>query len=1169
MTSPLQPLKGSQSLASHPEDHVWLSASAGTGKTHVLTARVFRLLLRPGVNPENILCLTFTKAGAAEMAERIHNRLAAWVQMDDRSLFLDLEALGEDSGPEARERARTLFARVLDASGGGLRIQTIHSFCQTLLSAFPIEAGLIPGFRPLDERKQKAMARAALADLLVRAEAEGNAALIADMQALSLRLGEEGAEGFLGRCAAAHDAMTSLPQDIQPWLRSMLGLPMGDIAAEVANACADDMFDMASLRRIAAANAAWATKTALETCDLIARWRSASGEGRAAALPELLSVFWTGKGEPRKYSPKLIDAEPDYEALAARLAECCDALLKLQARAAWADLFAQALSAGRTYALAYAEAKRLAGAVDFDDLIRKTVGLLNENHMADWIRYKLDQTTDHILVDEAQDTNISQWQIVKEITSDFFSGEGAKEGIVRTIFTVGDFKQAIFGFQGTSPEAFRAAELFFSRRSAEAEHVFHRLSLIQSFRSTPPVLDLVDAVVAELGSDRLGLAEAAEPHQSAVPHPGEVILWNPVSATSLSDQDSEDEGEEDWLTDAVREHAARLAVQIREWWKGGQMLQSKGRALRPGDVMILVRKRSDLARLIVARLYEEGVPVAGIDRLRLNAPLAVRDLLAAVRFALQPEDDLNLANLLVSPLIGWSQEQLLERARREKGVRLWGHLRRTVDHRHSGEGRNLPPQAVRPEDGDSGFRRNDDLAPLYALLGQADFTTPYRYLENILSGPMDGRRKLLARLGAEARDPIEELLNAALAFEGEAHPSLQTFIDWFDRGDVEIVRDAAASGDSVRVLTVHGAKGLQAPMVILADATVDPAAMGNMRGFHWTPDGMDAKLPVLPPRKGEKFGVIEKAARDAEQAEMEEHWRLLYVALTRAEEKLVVSGSLGPRARGLVPEQSWYAMVRRAMDRLDVEEEASVRWGGQRVYRGASDLPSRAAEVDGAAEQALDVPLPLWLRQPAPVEARPPRPLAPSAQEEDSQPNPPPSVAMRAAAERGKWLHALYERLPDVPPTERRVAADHWLHRSQGVQDERIRAELIDSALSIIDDPNFSRLFSADALAEAPIAAIVGEDVIAGTVDRLSVSDSHVQVVDFKTGRMVPDGPADVPRPHVRQMAAYAAALEVIFPGRTVEAALLYTSGPRLIALPGDLLALHKPGFTVEQEEFP
>ena len=1148
---PLQPLKGSQSLASHPEDHVWLSASAGTGKTHVLTARVFRLLLRPGVNPENILCLTFTKAGAAEMAERIHNRLAAWVQMDGPALARDLMALGEDYGPEAQERARTLFARVLDASGGGLRIQTIHSFCQTLLSAFPIEAGLIPGFRPLDERKQKAMARAALADLLVRAEAECDTALIADMQALSLRLGEEGAEGFLGRCAAAFDAMTSLPQDIQPWLRSMLGLPMGDIADKIANVCADEMFDMESLGRIAAANAAWATKTALEHCDLIARWRSASGEGRAAALPELLSVFWTAKGEPRKYSPKLIDAEPDYEALAARLAECCDALLKLQARAAWADLFAQALSAGRTYALAYAEAKRLAGAVDFDDLIRKTVDLLNENHMADWIRYKRDQTTENILGDESQDTKVAQWQRVAALASDFFSGEGAKDGIFRTIFTVGDFKQAIFGFQGTSPEAFRAAELFFSRRSVEAEHVFHRLSLVESFRSTPPVRDRVDAVVAELGGDRLGLTDAAEPHQSAVPHPGEVILWNPVSATSLADQDSEDEGEEDWLTDAVREHAARLAAQIREWWKGGLMLESKGRALRPGDVMILVRKRSDLARLIVARLYEEGVPVAGIDRLRLNAPLAVRDLLAAVRFALQPEDDLNLANLLVSPLIGWSQEQLLERARREKGVRLWGHLRRTMDHRHSGEG------------------RNDDLAPLYALLGQADFTTPYRYLENILSGPLDGRRKLLARLGAEARDPIEELLNAALAFEGEAHPSLQTFIDWFDRGDVEIVRDAAASGDSVRVLTVHGAKGLQAPMVILADATVDPAAMGNMRGFHWTPDGMDAKLPVLPPRKSEKFGVIEKASLDAEQAEMEEHWRLLYVALTRAEEKLVVSGSLGPRAQGLVPEQSWYAMVRRAMDRLEVEEEASARWGGQRVYRGASDLPSRAAEVDGAAEQAPDVPLPVWLRQPAPAEARPPRPLAPSAQEEDSQPNPPPSAAMRAAAERGKWLHALYERLPDVPPAERRAAADHWLLRSQGVRDERIRAELIDSALSIIDDLAFSRLFSTDALAEAPIAAIVGEDVIAGTVDRLCVSDSHVQVVDFKTGRLVPDGPADVPRPHVRQMAAYAAALEVIFPGRTVEAALLYTSGPRLIALPDDLLALHKPGFTVEQEEFP
>ncbi|MBK5265728.1 MAG: double-strand break repair helicase AddA [Alphaproteobacteria bacterium] len=1137
LLTPLQPLKGSQSLASRPDDHVWLSASAGTGKTHVLTARVFRLLLRRDVNPENILCLTFTKAGAAEMAERIHNRLAAWVQMDGPALAMDLKALGEDYGPEAQERARTLFASVLDASGGGLRIQTIHSFCQTLLSAFPIEAGLTLGFRPLEPREQKAMARAALADLLVRAEAQGDHELITNMQALSLRLGEEGAESFLARCASAPDAMTSLPVIIQPWLRQALDLPSGNVDAEIAKACADfdADFDTNALARIAAANAAWGGKIALGHCDIIARWRAVSPQERVATLPELLSVFWTGKGEPRKYSQKLIDAEPDYEGLAARLSETCDALLKLRARTAWSDLFAQALTAGRAYALAYADAKRLAGATDFDDLIRKTVSLLNENGMADWIRYKLDQTTDHILVDEAQDTNFMQWQIVDAITSEYFSGMGAKDDKVRTLFAVGDFKQAIFGFQGTSPEAFARAREGFAARSFIADQRFHDLSLVQSFRSTPPVLDLVDAVVAELGSVALGLSDEAVTHESAIQHPGEVILWNPVSSQSLGDQDSEDEGEEEWLTDVVREYAARLAAQIAEWIRSDMMLDSKGRPLRAGDIMILVRKRSDLARLIVARLYEEGVPVAGIDRLRLNAPLAVRDLLAAVRFVLQPEDDLNLANLLVSPLIGWTQDDLFDRGRRDKGVGLWSHLRRTL--------------------GSTGL-----LEPLHALLGQADLTTPYRYLEHILSGPLDGRRKLLGRLGAEARDPIEELLNAAIAFEGDSHPSLQMFIDWFDRGDVDIVRDAAAQGDAVRVLTVHGAKGLQAPMVILADATVDPKAMGNMRGFDWEAGEGRGKLPVLPVRRAEKFGAIEQAAQDAELAEMQEHWRLLYVALTRAEEKLVIGGSLGPRADGVPPEQSWYAKIDRAMDRLGVEREESVRWNAQRIYRGDTIFPPKKIEASDVASAEPAQNLPVWLKQPAPVEARPPRPLAPSAQEEDSVPNPPPSMAMRAAAERGKWLHALYERLPAVPPKDRHAAADTWLLRAQGVTDTVIRHDIVQSALAVLDDPAFADLFAPDALAEAPIAAIVGEDVIAGTVDRLCVTPTQVRVVDFKTGRKVPLDAADVPRPHLRQMAAYAAALEVIFPDKTVEAALLYTSGPKMIVLPSALLALHKPG---------
>ncbi|RVT40879.1 double-strand break repair helicase AddA [Sphingobium algorifonticola] len=1132
--SALQALKGDQALASAPDGHVWLSASAGTGKTHVLTARVYRLLLS-GVRPENILCLTFTKAGAAEMAERIHNRLAAWVQMDDPALFSDLEALGEPSGPDARETARRLFAEVLEATGGGLRIQTIHAFCQQLLSAFPVEAGLIPGFRPLEARAQAELARQTLADIVLRAEAGGDHKLIAAMQALSLRLGEGAAEAYLMRCARHGDAMAQLPSDIRAWLFAALDLPEGDIEAAIAAACADDQFDMRALARIAAANAAWGTASGLTDADRIGAWRAANPEARAATLTTLVKVFHTDKGEPRKYTAKLIAADADYAGLAVRLGERCRDLLNLRDRAAYAAMLAEALEAGRAYALAYAEAKRAAGAVDFDDLIARAKSLLGTPGMGDWVRYKLDQQTDHILVDEAQDTNNEQWDIVKALAEEYFAGEGAKGDRLRTLFTVGDFKQAIFGFQGTSPEAFEKARAVFHRLAEGVSHPFHNLSLDQSFRSTPPVLDVVDATLAALPPGALGFAADGVRHVSANRHPGEVLLLPPVSVVRPdgADEDGEPEGEESWLSDQDRLLAGQIADQVRLWTKTPTLLASKGRDMTAGDVMILVRKRGDLARLIVARLYEADVNVAGIDRLRLNAPLAVRDLLAALRFAVQPEDDLNLANLLVSPLIGWSQGDLFDRAHGRR-IGLWAHLRATVDETW--------------------------IAPLRHLLAQADFTTPYRYLEHILSGPMQGRRALIGRLGSEARDPIEELLNAALAFETDSQPTLQRFVDWFDRGDVEIVRDAAAQGDAVRLLTVHGAKGLQAPVVILADAAHDPDAGNRNEVVPWQ------GLPLVPPRKAERFGSVAEAVEQARRADRQEHWRLLYVAMTRAEERLVVAGSLAARRKGVVPEESWHAAVARGMQALGAQWEADPLWNGRLIWRGTEALPVAKAhrEVTAVADPVEE---PAWLRSAAPIEARPPRPLAPSAPVTDELPYPPPSAAQRAAAERGTWLHSLFERLPDIAPVERAGAADRWLARVAGVKDTRERAALVAHVLAVLNDSAFATLFSPEALAEAPIAAVVGGDVISGTVDRLLVTPDRVQIVDFKTGRSVPTAADAVPLSHLRQMAAYAAALAVIFPDRRIEAALLYTAGPTLILLPDASLTPHKPGFAATQDK--
>ncbi len=1122
-------LKGAQANASDPAAHVWLSASAGTGKTQVLAARVFRLLLR-GVDPGAILCLTFTKAGAAEMAQRINGRLAAWVRMPGPALFLDLQALGERGTPDQQDYARTLFAKVLDAPGGGLRIQTIHGFCQGLLAAFPVEAGLTPGFRPLEAREEAGLAREALAGLLSDAERDGRERPIEIVGRLSLRMGEGGAEGFLLACARALPALEALPSGIQPWLRRALELPAGDIDEAVTGWC--DALDIDAITRIGAANRGWGTATGLKQAATVEAWLAA--EDRAAALTDLASVVLTGKGEQRKAQKKLLDLEPEYETLARDLGEACGDVLSMIERATYADLLADALEVGRDYARAYAQAKRRAGAVDFDDLIATTVTLLDQPGIGEWVRYKLDQATEHLLIDEAQDTNGHQWRIVRALSDEFFVGRGIHAPSTRTLFTVGDYKQAIFGFQGTDPLNFQAAEQYFSRRAQEAEGEddwpaderglpLARLSLTHSFRSTRTVLEFVDAAIDAIGEPGLGIEGPVERHASEVPGPGSVTLWPAISAGGSEDD------EEGWVDDAVRKLAVDIARAVNGWIDGGLMLESKGRPLRPEDVMILVKRRGDLASLIVARLYAEGVPVAGVDRLRLNAPLAVQDLLAAIRFVLQPDDDLSLASLLVSPLIGWTQDDLMHAAPREAGP-LWRHL-----------GRTQPPER---------------LAPLLAMLGRADIATPYQFLEELLSGPLDGRRKLLERLGTEARDPIEELLNAALTFEGTTTPSLQRFLDWFDRGDVEIVRDPSAPLDAVRVMTAHGAKGLQAPLVILADATADPTAAPRSI-LKWSPEPGDAPIPVFRPRSSERGGPLDAVTTAAERRELEEHWRLFYVAATRAEERLVIAGALGPKAKGVPPVSSWYAAADRAFTELRLPAGE-----GERVFAGSEPQAAvvRKAPVSSAANTAAA--LPDWAHQPAPQEARPPRPLSPSALGEDAVSDPPPTPAMRVAAERGRLIHALFERLPSVEPEARAAAADRWLAQAGGVEEATARAEISGSVIAVLGDPRFAELFGPNTLAEAPIAATLADGiVVSGTVDRLLIEPTRVRVVDFKTGRRAPRTLSELPDYHVRQIAAYAAALAVIFPDRTIEAALLYTAGPTMLDLPAELIAAHKPHY--------
>ncbi len=1132
---PLPILEGDQQRASDPSAHAALSASAGTGKTQVLTARVLRLLLG-GVDPGAILCLAFTKAGAAEMANRIAERLAAWVRMDGKSLEHDLFALGEEErGPPARQRARRLFARVLETPGG-LRIQTIHGFAQTLLSSFPAEADITPNFQPIEGRAEAELTRRTLATLIANAEATGNESLIGDVQALSLRLGEGGAEEYLMACSRAEQAIDALgdPATFERALLTLIGIDQGSAEAGIAARLTDDQIDVPTIEQLIEVNGEWGTAKATVITTNLGVFLSASPVERIGLLDRMGKWLITTKGEPCQATSGQLKILPDYAELLSEFAYWLVEIRRLRSAAALASIQAAGLRAGQAFARAYRLAKRAAGVADFDDLIVWTRHLLGQDGMGEWVRFKLDQRTDHILVDEAQDTNADQWAIVDALASEYFSGQSETDQRWRTLFMVGDYKQAIFGFQGTDPRQFDQFRATVADKAAAAGEAaldsdswarkFRDLSIDASFRSSPAVLDAVDALIGEVGHGAMGLARRPNPHAAAhADRPGEVLLWPPF-VPAERDDDGDEAGEEGWIDEPVRRYADALAKQVRAWIDEAAPLALTGRPLCAGDILILVRSRTELASLLVARLYAHGVPVAGIDRLHLSKPLAVKDLLSVIAFAVQPHDDLNLAGLLVSPIIGLDQQALFDLAHRRSGS-LWAALQ---------------------------ARRDDpDFAAAHILLAgviaRADYVTPARFLEALLSGPADARRKLLERLGEAARDPIEELVAAALEFEQQEGASLDRFLAWFAHGDVEVKRDPASSGNAVRVMTLHGAKGLEAPVVILADATHDPARVGRRPNSIDLPMGDDRRpVPLLRPRSEELVDPFAALATSQAECDLEEHWRLLYVGLTRAQERLIVTGV---QPRYAVADNSWHSATARALTSLGAEAIISGPWGAGLRWRGS--VPNRVKRCRPGA-RLLDRPaLPDWVRRPAPTEDRPPRPLAPSSIIADQEPLPPPSPELRAAAERGTLLHALFERLPAVAASDRRPVALHWLERS-GVDNPERREEIADAALAVIDDPTFADLFAPDALAEAPITATLPDGrVIAGTVDRLCIGEDLVRVIDFKTGRSVPAAPADVPPNHIAQMAAYAAALAVIFPGRRIEAALLYTAGPRMIVVNG------------------
>jgi len=632
-----------QITAARPDRSTWLSANAGSGKTRVLTDRVARLLL-DGIDPQHILCLTYTKAAASEMQNRLLGRLGKWAMLADAALTEELQKLGANAQitPDTLRHARRLFARAIETPGG-LKIQTIHSFCSGLLRRFPLESGVSPQFTEIEERMA-----AQLRSEIVENIANGPDA--AKLYTVARQYSEENFEKLTAEIVR-HQSLfeTPLTDDALAKLYNQTpGLTADQITAQALPDNARELLAaliptlQSSGPRDQTAGAKLARITALDF----------------TALPVLESVFLTGKGAKTPFSAKiggfptkpcqqtLADIMPQLEQWMLAIEATRDPRLALDAMQKTRALhdFAQ------VFLPAYAHAKQLRGLLDFDDLILRARALLNNPDVAAWVLFRLDGGIDHILVDEAQDTSPVQWQVIERLTQEFTSGQGARANTLRTIFVVGDKKQSIYSFQGADPREFDRMKDDFAARLKAADNPLQVMGMGYSFRSSQAVLSVVDHTFENAEPSGFTPDQPHLAFKSALP--GRVDLWPIVEKPEAPQK-------KDWFdpTDKLADNhetvvlAEEIAKNIHDMCQGGALIPEEidntdtynMRPVTEGDFLILVRRRSDLFHEIIRACKKAGLAIAGADRLKIGAELAVKDLTALLSFLATPEDDLSLA----------------------------------------------------------------------------------------------------------------------------------------------------------------------------------------------------------------------------------------------------------------------------------------------------------------------------------------------------------------------------------------------------------------------------------------------------------------------------------------------------------------------------------------------
>ncbi|MDX5488077.1 MAG: UvrD-helicase domain-containing protein [Wolbachia endosymbiont of Andrena praecox] len=1069
-----------RSNAINPNFSVWVNASAGTGKTKILIDRVLRLLLE---NKRNILCLTFTNAAANEMENRIHSILSKWAICSDSVLAADLEqldffpmssqcvTLGSRKNKDYLTRARRLFSELENL---GLTIQTIHAFCYKLISSFPIEAGIAPNCT-LSECKEL--------HSIIFNKVLHNETVQDDINLIATEIDENKLRDLLYTLCIKR----SISANDSKYIKDKLSAPdeIHDLQSEtiehverLAEILSEGSKRDQSYSAILYSTVIPVLDTGIQKKRTSVSYSDDTGiKWNDTKIENLAKVFLKSESHEKKSissiaTKSILEKFKDAEQIIESVQNVVFTYIRDMNSYQIFKRTSSLLGVFKVYVDLYNSEKSKNALLDYNDIIDLATNLLSDPDHKDWVLFNLDQKIDHILVDEAQDNSISQWKIITNLCDEFFAGNDEK----RTLFVVGDVKQSIYRFQGANPHLFNYMQQYFHTKTGGRDWISCQLE--KSFRSTPEVLMLVDRIFNNFRAE-ISFNDNEIKH---VPHrendQGYIEIWPALPRRKEKEQRALQipltckEG----YTIADRLLAQTIANRIHNWLNEGRILVAKDRHIEPRDIMILVRQRNVLVDYIISELKKANVPVVGRDYFRIMDYIAVQDLIALAEFLLLQANDLALANALKSPLFNFTEDDLFNIAYDRKEHSLWERIQ-------------------------------DYSVVIYSelnyLINLSRTESPLALFTHILR---TGKKKFAARLGLECFEVLDEFMNLVLQFE---NPSLQAFVQWIKENNPEIKNDMQSERNAVRIMTIHKSKGLQAPIVFLVDTNTVPR---NSESIIF--DGTEA--PFWCGKNNNAY--CDQVKREKKLEDYNEYLRLLYVALTRAEDELYIL-SKEPVQKG-----SWYDLITKYGEPYEKKQR-----GLRPIFKEKVEVLCVNANYPYIYKKRdyFDVPVISLPPALAHSSVSSQRVTLESSEKEGAEWIPVSATWMTDGYARGLIIHSILQYMPKIEKERRKNWVRKYLDNINISED---KDEIYSKILAF--NEKYGYLFDLEGKSEITLSGIIDGEPVLVRLDRLCITQDKAIIIDYKSHRNVS---VSLLNEIKKQMLTYKTLVQEIYPNKQVE----------------------------------